>query len=71
MILSPLSAWPISKGVAGLRREARDILLRFGIAEEILNEYLKLLPQLGTGESLKFQPLDVPHPDLDAEGFKL
>ena len=47
MILSPLSAWPISKGVAGLRREARDVLLSFRIAEEVLNEYLKLLPQLG------------------------
>jgi len=51
--------------------EARDALLSFGIAEEVLNEYLKLLPELGTGERLKFPPLDVPHHDLVAEGFKL
>ena len=51
--------------------EGREGLLSFGIAEEVLNEYLKLLPQLGTGEHLKFPPADVPHHDLVAEGFKL
>jgi hypothetical protein len=51
--------------------EAIDALLSFGLAEEALNECLKLLPQLGTGERLRFPPLDVPHHDLVAEGFKL
>jgi hypothetical protein len=51
--------------------EARDALLSFGLAEEVLNECLKLLPQLGTGQRLKFPPLDVPHHHLVAEGFKL
>jgi hypothetical protein len=51
--------------------EVRDALLSFGFAEEVLNECLKLLPQLGTGERLKFPPLDVPHHDLVAEGFRL
>jgi len=46
-------------------------LLNFGIAEQILDESLKLLPQLGTGERLNFPPVDVPHHDLVAEGFKL
>ncbi len=45
--------------------------LHFGIAEQILDESLKLLPQLGTGGRLNFPPVDVPHHDLVAEGFKL
>jgi hypothetical protein len=51
--------------------EARDALLSFGLAEEVLNECLKLLPQLGTGERLKFPPIEILHHDLVAEGFKL
>jgi len=46
-------------------------LLNFGIAEQIVDESLKLLPQLGTGERLNFPPVHVPHHDLVAEGFKL
>jgi hypothetical protein len=46
--------------------EARDALLSFGFVEEVLNEYLKLLPEVGTGERLKLPPLDVPHHDLVA-----
>src|SRR5947199_9373302 len=46
-------------------------LLKFGIAEKALDEVLKLLPQLGTGERLKLTPIDVTHHDLDVEGFKL
>jgi hypothetical protein len=51
--------------------QVRDALLSFGLAEEVLNECLKLLPQLGTGERLKFPPIEIPHHDLVAEGFKL
>ncbi len=46
-------------------------MLNFGIAEKALDEVLKLLPQLGNGERLKLTPVDVPHHDLVAEGFKL
>jgi hypothetical protein len=51
--------------------QVRVTLLNFGIAENALDESLKLLPQLGTGERLRFPPVDVPHHDLVAEGFKL
>ena len=46
-------------------------MLNFGIAEKALDEVLKLLPQLENGERLKLTPVDVPHHDLVAEGFKL
>ena len=51
--------------------QVKATLLNFGIAEKALDEALKLLPQLGTGERLNFPPVDVPHHDLVAEGFKL
>ncbi len=51
--------------------QVKAALLNFGIAEKALDEGLKLLPQLGTGERLNFPPVDVPHHDLVAEGFKL
>ncbi len=51
--------------------QVRATLLKFGIGEKALDEVLKLLPQLGTGERLNFPPVHVPHHDLVAEGFKL
>ncbi len=51
--------------------QVKATLLNFGIAEQIVDESLKLLPQLGTGERLNFPPVHVPHHDLVAEGFKL
>ena len=52
--------------------QVRATLLKFGIIEKALDEVLKLLPQLGTGERLNFpRPVHVPHHDLVAEGFKL
>jgi hypothetical protein len=51
--------------------QVKATLLNFGINEKPLDETLKLLPQLGTGERLNFPPVDVPHHDLVAEGFKL
>ena len=50
-------------------QKAKSALLGFGIAEEVLDECLKLVPQLGEGERLKFPPLDVPRHDLMAAGF--
>ena len=44
--------------------QVKATLLNFGIAEKALDEALKLLPQLGTGERLNFPPVDVPHHDL-------
>jgi hypothetical protein len=52
-------------------QQVKTTLLNFGIAEQILDESFKLLPQLGTGERLNFPPVEVPHRDLVAEGFKL
>jgi hypothetical protein len=51
--------------------QVRATLLNFGIAEKALDEALKLLPQLGTGERLNFPPVEVPHHDHVAEGFGL
>jgi hypothetical protein len=51
--------------------QIKATLLNFGISEKPLDEALKLLPQLGAGERLNFPPVDVPHHDLVAEGFKL
>ena len=51
--------------------QVKATLLNFGIAEKVLDEALKLLPQLGAGERLNFPPVDVPHHDLVAEGFSL
>ena len=50
-------------------QEAKSTLLSFGFAEEVLDECLKLVPQLEERERLKFPPLDVPHHDLIAAGF--
>ena len=56
------------KGYHSLQ-EAKSTFLSFGFAEEALDECLKLVPQLGKGERVKFPPLDVPHHDLVAAGF--
>jgi hypothetical protein len=51
--------------------QVKTTLRKFGITDRILDESLKLLPQLGTGERLNLPPVDLPHHDLVAEGFKL
>ena len=51
--------------------KVRATLLDFGIGEQVLDEHLKLLPQLGPGQPVRFPPVDVPHHDLVAEGFKI
>jgi hypothetical protein len=50
--------------------QVRVTLLNFGIAENTLDETLKLLPQLGTGERLNFTPVGVSHHDLVACGLE-
>src|SRR5439155_17358181 len=41
--------------------QVRATLLKFGIIEKALDEVIKLLPQLATGERLNFPRVHVPH----------
>jgi hypothetical protein len=52
-------------------KEVRAVLADFGISAELIASHLKLLAQMGTGEQLKFPPMDVPHNELLSKGFQL
>ena len=52
-------------------KEVRAVLSDFGIGEESIASHLKLLAQMGTGEQLKFPPMDVPKHELRSKGFRL
>ena len=49
-------------------KEARAVLLDFGIGEETIASHLKLLAQMGRGEQLKFPPMDIPQNELNQSG---
>jgi hypothetical protein len=53
-------------------KEARNVLLTFGVDEDATNLYLfKLLPQISADQELSFPPMDIPQHDLVSQGFEI
>jgi hypothetical protein len=50
-------------------KEVRAVLSDLRISEELIASHLKLLAQMGTGEELKFPPMDIPQNELLSKGF--
>jgi hypothetical protein len=53
-------------------REAREVLLSFGVDEDAAHLYLfKLLPEISADQELTFPPMDIPQHDLLSRGFEI
>lgn len=50
---------------------ARQVLVHFGLEEKVIDETLKLLPEVGANQPLYFPPRDVPQHILGTHGFRL
>jgi hypothetical protein len=50
---------------------ARGVLLDFGINEQEADSTLKLLPEIGSQEVLRFSAMEVPQSLLEKYGYKL
>jgi hypothetical protein len=52
-------------------RTVAGVLSHFGIPQDAIEYFLRLLPDLEVNQSLNFPPMDVPHHQLAREDFRI